>query len=138
MQAVLFVCTYNSVRSPMAAALLYNLSPKPIYVQSAGVDAKDVDGFAIAVLKEKNIDISHHKPQILHNLHDRSFDKVIALSSLAHKATKEWAKGYAIDVEFWDITKPEYFARREESLQLFRDIREQITTHIRKEFMEEL
>lgn len=134
MQAVLFVCSYNSVRSPMAAAILQELSTQPIYIQSAGVQVKDIDGFAIAVLKEEGKDISTHKGQSLDLLNDRSFDKVIALSAEAFKVTKKWAKGYAIEVEYWDITKPEYYDSREETLALFRQIREQITAHIRTSF----
>ncbi len=135
MQAVLFVCSYNSVRSPMAAAILQKLSLKPIYVQSAGVDAKDIDGFAIAVLQEEGMDISHHKAQILESLNDYSFDKVIALSPTAYTASKEWAKSYAIDVEYWKIMKPEYLNNREDTLQVFRQIRQQISEHICKELL---
>ncbi len=134
MQAVLFVCSYNSVRSPMAAAILQELSVQPIYVQSAGVQVRDIDGFAIAVLKEEGKDISAHKGQSLYLLNDRSFDKVIALSAEAYKATKKWAKGYAIEPEYWDITKPEYYNSREETLALFRQIRKQITTRIHASF----
>lgn len=64
MQAILFVCTHNAVRSPMAAALLDNAKPKAYYIQSAGLDIQDIDGFAIAVLHEIDVDISTHQAQI--------------------------------------------------------------------------
>ena len=41
--SVLFVCTMNAVRSPIASALLRHLRGKDIYVQSAGVDAGELD-----------------------------------------------------------------------------------------------
>ncbi len=135
MRAVLFICSYNAVRSPMAAAIFKQLSPQPVYIQSAGVDVKDVDGFAIAALKEENIDISEHKAQKLSLLNDHSFDKVIALSNEAYKAAQKWAKGYAIEMEYWNIMQPEYFNNREETLQLFRKIRQQITEHIQKQLL---
>ena len=37
--AVLFACTMNSVRSPMAAAILRHLAGRRVYVESAGVRA---------------------------------------------------------------------------------------------------
>ena len=40
--AVLFVCTMNSVRSPMAAAILRHLSGRRLYVESAGVKAGSI------------------------------------------------------------------------------------------------
>ncbi len=135
MQAILFVCSYNSVRSPMAAAILQKLNPRPIYVQSAGVAIRDVDGFAIAVLQEEGMDISNHKAQTLSELNDRSFDKVIALSPVAYTAVKEWAENYAMDLDYWDITKPEYFTNREDTLEVFRKIRTQITEHIHEKFL---
>jgi protein-tyrosine-phosphatase len=48
--AVLFVCTMNSVRSPMAAAILRHLAGRRTYVESAGVRAGGSDAFAVAVM----------------------------------------------------------------------------------------
>ena len=44
--AVLFACTMNSVRSPMAAAILRHLAGHRVYVESAGVHAGGPDVFA--------------------------------------------------------------------------------------------
>ena len=46
--AVLFACSRNAVRSPMAAAILRHLAGRRIYVESAGVRAGDTDPFAVA------------------------------------------------------------------------------------------
>ena len=40
---VLFACTLNAVRSPMAAALMRHLAGERIYVESAGVRAGALD-----------------------------------------------------------------------------------------------
>ena len=63
--AVLFACSRNAVRSPMAAALLKHLAGNRIYVDSAGVRAGEPDPFAIAAMEEVGIDISCHKPVAL-------------------------------------------------------------------------
>ncbi len=55
--AVLFACSRNSVRSPMAAAILKYLAGNRIYVESAGVRAGETDPFAIAVMEELGIDM---------------------------------------------------------------------------------
>lgn len=58
---VLFVCTGNTCRSPMAKALLKEKAPH-FHVQSAGIFAQDGEGAnenAIQVLKEKDIQLVH-------------------------------------------------------------------------------
>src|SRR5690606_27999877 len=79
-KAVLFACTMNAIRSPMAAAILRHLAGQRIYVESAGVRAGDRDAFAEAVMDEIGIDLTRHKPQMLADLHDTTFDLIITLS----------------------------------------------------------
>ena len=69
-QSVLFVCAFNSVRSPMAEALARHYFGKSIYVQSAGVRKSDPDGFMVAALDEIGIDASRHKPRTLDELEE--------------------------------------------------------------------
>jgi len=55
--SVLFACSQNSVRSPMAEALAKRLYGQSAYVDSVGVRAEEVDAFAAAVLDEIGIDV---------------------------------------------------------------------------------
>ena len=48
--SVLFACTQNSLRSPMAEALMKYLHGRQIYVQSVGVRPGEIDPFVLAVL----------------------------------------------------------------------------------------
>ena len=59
--AVLFACTMNSVRSPIAEALLKYLHGSRIYVDSAGARKGEIDPFAVAVMEEMGIDLSRHR-----------------------------------------------------------------------------
>ena len=68
--AVLFACTMNSVRSPMAEAILKFLHGTHIYVDSVGVRSAEIDGFAITVMDEIGIDLSHHKAKTFDDLED--------------------------------------------------------------------
>jgi len=59
---ILFVCTGNTCRSPMAAALLESKQLPGVEVKSAGVFAAEggeASAHAKTVLKEKGIDASH-------------------------------------------------------------------------------
>ncbi|MCH8001878.1 MAG: low molecular weight phosphatase family protein, partial [Proteobacteria bacterium] len=70
--AVLFACTRNSVRSPMAEGLLKHLLGHRIYVDSAGVRASAIDPFVIEVMEEIGIDMSNHRGKSFENLEDTS------------------------------------------------------------------
>ena len=59
-QKVLFVCTHNSARSQMAEGFLRELYGKHFDVCSAGTHPSPVNPCAVEVMKEKNIDLSHH------------------------------------------------------------------------------
>ena len=61
--SVLFACSHNAIRSPMAEALLKYLHGRRIYVQSAGVRAGELDPFAVEVMDEIGIDLSRHRPR---------------------------------------------------------------------------
>ena len=99
--AVLFACTMNSVRSPMAEGILKSLHGSRIYVDSVGVDGLEVNGFAVQVMAEVDVDLSNHKPKTFANLHDTSFDLVIALSPEAQQMAEELTRTMACEVEFW-------------------------------------
>ena len=48
--SVLFACTLNSIRSPIAAALFRQLHGGRIFVDSVGVRTAPIDPFAVAVM----------------------------------------------------------------------------------------
>ena len=78
--AVLFACTMNSIRSPMAEGILKFLHGDRIYVDSVGVRKKDINGFCVTVMDEIGIDLGRHKPKSFDDLEDSYFDLVIPLS----------------------------------------------------------
>jgi arsenate reductase len=71
---VLFTCTHNSARSPMAEGFLRSLYGDRYHAYSAGIDPREVDPFAVKVMAEKGIDISHHKPKSLKDFWCQEFD----------------------------------------------------------------
>jgi protein-tyrosine-phosphatase len=59
--SVLFACTLNSIRSPMAEAMLKHWHGRHIFVDSVGVREGEIDPFAVAVMDEIGIDLSRHR-----------------------------------------------------------------------------
>jgi protein-tyrosine-phosphatase len=133
--AVLFACSRNAVRSPMAEAILKHLARARVYVVSAGVRAGEPDPFAEAVMEELGIDISAHKPQSLGDLADTSFDLIVSLSPEAHHKALQLAEGYAIDVEYWPTADPTLaHGSREQILDAYRGVRDGLFRRIKARF----
>jgi protein-tyrosine-phosphatase len=135
--AVLFACTMNSVRSPMAAAILRHLAGRRLYVESAGVKAGGPDPFAVEVMDEIGIDIADHKPITVQELHDTSFDLIVTLSPEAHHQALELTRTMAVEVEYWptfDATVLVGHGSREQVLDAYRGVRDQLFQRIKRRF----
>jgi protein-tyrosine-phosphatase len=58
--AILFACTQNAVRSPMAAAMLRHLTRGRLYIESAGVKAGELDPLAVEAMAEIGLELGKH------------------------------------------------------------------------------
>lgn len=88
--SVLFVCTGNSARSPMAEAMLRCHQVPGVQVTSAGVTPKpQLHPYAVRVIHERlGVDLSDQRPRSLESLSARRFDRVI---TLCDRARENWA-----------------------------------------------
>ncbi|MCM0018998.1 MAG: low molecular weight phosphatase family protein [Tagaea sp.] len=136
--SVLFCCTHNSVRSPMAEGLAKKLLGTRVYVDSAGVRRQDIDPFVIASLGELGVDIQRHKAKTFDELHDSSFDLIVTLSPEAHHKALELTRIMACDVEYWPTFDPTLIEEgsREARLEGYRALREGLKARILKRFPE--
>ena len=133
--AVLFACSRNAVRSPMAAAILRHLSGGRIYVASAGVRAGECDPFVATVMEELGIDLSRHKPMSLEELDDTSFDLIVTLAPEAHHKALDLVRNYAVDVEYWPTLDPTLTSgNREQILAAYRVVRDGLFAKIKRRF----
>jgi len=131
--AVLFACSFNAVRSPMAAAIARSLFPGQIYIASAGSRRGDLDPFAVAVMQEIGLDISRHKPRTFEDLEDDSFDLVISLAPEAHHKALELTRYNSLDAEYWPTADPTLTTgTREQILDAYRAVRDTLTMRIKK------
>ncbi len=133
--AVLFACTMNAIRSPMAASMMKHLYGAQVYVESCGVRAGTLDPLAVEVMDEIGIDLSHFHPKSFETLADTSFDLIITLSPQArHKAT-ELTRTLAVEVTYWKVPDPSACeGSREQRLMAYRDARDAILKCIKDQF----
>lgn len=133
--SVLFACTHNSIRSPMAEGLLKMLHGKSIYVDSAGVREGENDPFVVAVMAELGVDMSRHRAKTFDQLEDDSFDLVISLSPEAQHRAVEMTRTTACDVEFWNTFDPSLTeGTREMRLDAYRQVRDQLLKRLQQRF----
>ena len=133
---MLFACTLNAVRSPMAAALLRHLTRGGIYIESAGVRAGDLDPLAVEVMDEIGLQIAKHKPRRFEDLEDGSFDLVITLSPEAQHKAVEMTRTAATRVEYWPTMDPTAVeGSREQRLMAYRTVRDQLLQRLKRRFL---
>ncbi|MEO3774783.1 ArsR family transcriptional regulator [Micromonospora sp. B9E7] len=91
--SVLFVCTGNSARSPIAEALLWHHTNGQVEVTSAGSRPKPhLHPNAARVLREEfSLDITDQRPRHWDTLTGRRFDYVISLCDKAREACPDFS-----------------------------------------------
>jgi protein-tyrosine-phosphatase len=133
--SVLFACSQNSVRSPMAEAMAKRLYGHAAYIDSVGVRATEVDGFAVAVLDEIDVDVHRHNAKTFDDIDPASFDLIVTLSPEAHHRALEFIRGTAAEVEYWPIPDPSAVeGSREARLEAYRRTRELILARLQVRF----
>jgi protein-tyrosine-phosphatase len=134
-QAVLFACSHNALRSPIAAALARHLLGREVYFSSVGVRAGSLDDFAVAVLDEIGLDISHHRPMSFEDLEDSSFDLIVTLSPEAHHKALELTRTLSVEVVYWPTPDPSAATgSREQILDSYRSVRDGLMKRIKTTF----
>jgi protein-tyrosine-phosphatase len=133
--AVLFACSHNAIRSPMAEAIMKHFYGHKVFVQSAGVRAGEPDPFIAEVLDEIGIELKKHKPRSFEDIEDTSFDVAISLSPEAHHKALELTRTMAMTAEYWPTFDPSATAgSREQILDAYRAVRDTLMRRIRERF----
>lgn len=101
---VLFLCTGNSSRSPMAEALLRHRTGGAVEAHSAGSRPKPVHPRAVATMAARGIDLTGARPRHLDEFTGRRFDRVITLCD----KVKETCPGFPGQLRpiHWSIPEP--------------------------------
>ena len=124
---ILFACTQNAVRSVMAKGLFETKTyASAVRAVSCGVIEGQLDGFVVAVLQEKGIDVSAHEAKVFEVLDPSDFKLIVSFSREAEDKARRWAN-HECETLFWDVRPPLVDERsRDTTLESYRQIREQI------------
>jgi protein-tyrosine-phosphatase len=129
--AILFCCTYNAVRSPMAEGIMKRFHGNRVFVDSVGVHAGETDPFVIEVMAEIGVDLSKHKVKTFDQLTDDSFDYIISLSPHAQHKAVDLTRYMACEVLFWNTFDPTLIEdSRDTRLAAYRDVRDRLQQRI--------
>jgi len=126
---VMFVCTGNSARSQMAEGFARHFGQGGIEAYSAGMEPSRLNPFAVAVMQEKGIDISHQRSKALDEDLARRMDVVVTVCGNAD----ERCPILPPDVKklHWPLEDPAAAKGTDvEILAKFREIRDQIEARI--------
>jgi protein-tyrosine phosphatase len=146
---VLFVCTGNTCRSPMAAGLLTHLLPdekkakyKAVSAGTLALRGQPASGPTVQVMQELGINISEHRSQPLSAALTEKADLVLALSGehaeIIRESFPEAARKTFLLSEYADKTAgpvdiPDPMGRPIETYRLVRDrIREYVSKILKK------
>ena len=133
--SLLFACSQNSVRSPMAEAMAKRLYGQSSFIDSVGIRATDVDSFAAAVLDEIGIDVHRHRAKSFDDVDPESFDIIVTLSPEAHHRALEVTRNTATEVEYWPMPDPSAVeGSRETKLDAYRRTRDLILARMKARF----
>ena len=132
-RSILFACTMNSVRSPMAEALARRALGEGVEVVSCGVYEGILDPFVAEVLAEDGLPVPTRAPQDFGHVKPERFDLVVALTP---EAAAE-ARSLGARTEFWDTANPtDTRGDREAMLAAYRAVRDQLGARIEDRFGE--
>jgi len=129
---VLFLCTGNSARSQMAEALLRKYAGDHFEVYSAGLEPKGLNPYTIKVLEEIGVDTSQHYSKTLDTFMGKvHFGYLITVCSNAEENCPVFP-GVGLRLN-WPFEYPAaYVGSEEETLQKFREVRDQIDARVRQ------
>jgi protein-tyrosine-phosphatase len=133
--SVLFACSHNAIRSPMAEALAKRLYGHTAYLDSVGVRTTELDSFAAAVLEEIGIDLHTHHGKSFDDIEPSSFELIVTMSPEAHHRALDSTRSASTDVEYWPIPDPSAVeGSREARLDAYRRTRDLILARLKARF----
>jgi len=106
----LFVCSGNTCRSPMAAAIARDLFlGETVEIHSAGVNAADgarPSREAVGVMRERGLDIANHRAKSVSQLDLDEFDAIVAMDAATARVLRKEFKAAPNKLARLDIDDP--------------------------------
>ncbi len=125
----LFVCTGNTCRSPMAERLARRLYPQHEWHSAGVMPTYDIQPMTVQVIEESGADASGFEGTDIGDLNLSSFDHVILIGETARNYTGRVPE--KVGRHIWYIFDPyNAVGTDDERLQIYRDVRDEILSHI--------
>lgn len=136
---MLFVCTHNAIRSPMAAELTRLRYGPLIRADSAGIRPnEEVSAMAAFVVDELGGDISRWRPKSLDTFAENEagpFDLIVSLSPEAHHRALDLVPALGLAAEYWPTFDPSLAeGSRDQVLMEYRAVRDGLDRRIAARF----
>ena len=127
---ILFLCTGNSCRSQMAEGFAHQMGWQ---AYSAGTKPETkVNPFAVKVMEDIDIDISHHIPESVNKYLDDIFDIIATVCGNAHETCPVFT-GTCKQKIYYEFIDPAIASgNNEEKLEVFRNVRDEIREWVKK------
>jgi len=139
LNSVLFVCNINSIRSPMAEAILKVWFDKKILVDSCGIREGRLDYMTVEVMAEDDYDLSNHNSKLFSSLQDTSFDLIIAFTKEAFDEVKSFIKTKDSKIEYLEIfDASQTTGNRQQRLESYRQVRDLLKEKLKERFSDYL
>lgn len=139
--SVLFACTHNVIRSPMAAELMRLQFGSAVRVDSVGLrPGEEVSFMAAFVMDEVGGDISRWVPKGFEFFESDyfeggPFDLIVSLSPEAHHTALELVPKLAAAAEYWPTFDPSLAeGSRDQVLSEYRTVRDGLARRIAARF----
>jgi len=139
--SVLFACTHNVIRSPMAAELMRLQFGSQVRVDSVGLRPGDeVSAMAAFIVDEVGGDISKSTPKGFGYFEsdyyeDGPFDLIVSLSPEAHHTALGLVPKLAAAAEYWPTFDPSLAeGSRDQVLMEYRTVRDGLSRRIAARF----
>ncbi|MDI9409675.1 MAG: hypothetical protein QM523_10590 [Candidatus Pacebacteria bacterium] len=139
--SVLFICSYNAIRSPLAAALFNHLTQGRLRADSAGLFTEGGHPLTSQTMAEVSAtaaeSLSHHQPKSWQTVPAAGIELVVVLSAEANRYAEQFSEKFGCPVEYWPTTDPtEAEGNHEQRLMAFGMVREEIAARLKKRFPE--
>ncbi len=139
--SVLFACTHNVIRSPMAAELMRMQFGSLVRVDSVGLrPGEEVSAMAAFIVDEAGGDISKYEPKgfdfFESDYHEHGpFDLIVSLSPEAHHTALGLVPVLGASAEYWPTFDPSLTeGSRDQVLMEYRAVRDSLAKRIAARF----
>ncbi len=128
---IVFVCTGNSCRSQMAEGLANSIMGSNFIIKSCGFIPEKINRYAIDVMSEIGVDISHQESSMIDKSMIDMADMVVTLCGDAQGRCLSMIESKTHI--HWPINDPAKFEGQEDEIRIeFRSARDQIRSNINK------